>query len=89
MNLKYIEFCCVGGSSEYNNGGIDDDDSSSSSRRYDSVYEIDYRGPETHSSHHISPPDHSHGRRPWIIHHHHHQLLQPKQQTNSLNPTPP
>ncbi|XP_024028754.1 uncharacterized protein LOC21407167 [Morus notabilis] len=27
------------------------------------VYEIDYRGPETHSS--IPPPDHSHGK-PWI-----------------------
>ncbi|XP_022143835.1 uncharacterized protein LOC111013652 [Momordica charantia] len=43
------------------------------------VYEIDYRGPETHSSH-FSPPDHhSHGR-PWIIHH------QPK--LHSLNPSP-
>ncbi|XP_007027280.2 PREDICTED: uncharacterized protein LOC18597917 [Theobroma cacao] len=28
------------------------------------VYEIDYRGPETHSS--IPPPDHSHGHRHWI-----------------------
>ncbi|KGN48132.1 hypothetical protein Csa_003970 [Cucumis sativus] len=65
-----------GRASENSNGGIDD-----------IVYEIDYRGPETHSSHHISPPDHSHGRRPWIIHHHRHQLLQPKQ-PNSLDPTP-
>ncbi|XP_022766159.1 uncharacterized protein LOC111311045 isoform X2 [Durio zibethinus] len=30
----------------------------------DEVYEIDYRGPETHSS--IPPPDHSHGHRHWI-----------------------
>ncbi|XWS43618.1 hypothetical protein CRYUN_Cryun16bG0119400 [Craigia yunnanensis] len=28
------------------------------------VYEIDYRGPETHSS--IPPPDDSHGQRHWI-----------------------
>ncbi|XVF76484.1 hypothetical protein PTKIN_Ptkin13bG0270100 [Pterospermum kingtungense] len=28
------------------------------------VYEIDYRGPETHSS--IPPPDHSHGHRHWV-----------------------
>ncbi|XVF07946.1 hypothetical protein REPUB_Repub06bG0183000 [Reevesia pubescens] len=28
------------------------------------VYEIDYRGPETHSS--IPPPNHSHGHRHWI-----------------------
>ncbi|KAK8510725.1 hypothetical protein V6N13_024815 [Hibiscus sabdariffa] len=28
------------------------------------VYEIDYRGPETHSS--IPPPDHSHRHRHWI-----------------------
>ncbi|KAL5546197.1 hypothetical protein UlMin_005884 [Ulmus minor] len=27
------------------------------------IYEIDYRGPETHSS--IPPPDHTHGK-PWI-----------------------
>ncbi|OMO73516.1 hypothetical protein COLO4_27060 [Corchorus olitorius] len=28
------------------------------------VYEIDYRGPETHSS--IPPPDHSHGHKHWV-----------------------
>ncbi|GMI80988.1 hypothetical protein HRI_001768100 [Hibiscus trionum] len=28
------------------------------------VYEIDYRGPETHSS--IPPPDHSHSHHHWI-----------------------
>ncbi|XP_022979166.1 uncharacterized protein LOC111478885 [Cucurbita maxima] len=53
-------FCCCSsseGGSE--NGGL------GSSQ----VYEIDYRGPETHSSH-ISPPHPSHGR-PWIVHHHH------------------
>ncbi|KAK9193043.1 hypothetical protein WN944_003739 [Citrus x changshan-huyou] len=31
------------------------------------VYEIDYRGPETHSS--IPPPDHSHGRGKPVIRH--------------------
>ncbi|CAK9320048.1 unnamed protein product [Citrullus colocynthis] len=63
------------------NGGMESASSSSSSSE---VYEIDYRGPETHPSH-ISPPDHSHGS-PWIIHHHHqHQhQFQPKQ--SSLKP---
>ncbi|XP_038881428.1 uncharacterized protein LOC120072958 [Benincasa hispida] len=63
------------------NGEMDFSSSSSSSE----VYEIDYRGPETHSSH-ISPPDHSHGR-PWINHHDQHQL-QPKQPPFKPDPYP-
>ncbi|KAG6604438.1 hypothetical protein SDJN03_05047, partial [Cucurbita argyrosperma subsp. sororia] len=54
-------FCCC---SSYE-GGSENGGMGSSSE----VYEIDYRGPETHSSH-ISPPHHSHGR-PWIVHHRH------------------
>ncbi|XP_021911370.1 uncharacterized protein LOC110825221 [Carica papaya] len=44
------------------------------------IYEIDYRGPETHSS--IPPPDHSHGRRPFI----HHKTARRSPKPNSLTP---
>lgn len=43
----------------YDEGGLPELDSE--------VYEIDYRGPETHSS--IPPPDHSHGRGKPVIRH--------------------
>ncbi|XVE96741.1 hypothetical protein REPUB_Repub02eG0248800 [Reevesia pubescens] len=43
------------------------------------VYEIDYRGPETHSS--IPPPDHSHNHRHWI---HRETNLLPHKSTKAL-----